>query len=375
MQISIAVSYLVMILAVAVSSGYREELRDAISSLTGDVILDMPGQGYSSSPEPLDMQAPYMDMVRGVRGVGSLTPVVAAAGIARSGDDICGAIFKGVEGYDSLRIAIPATLSDKLGVEQGDRLTAYFTGDRVKVRNFTVAEVYGRGRSDDLRKTVLMGESAMVVYAGLDDMRRVLGWTGSQVSSVEVRLTPSVRDMSEDKAGEIGTIAGAFAEGDDVLPVVTSSRRRYDRIWAWLDIVDTNVLILLVLMTIVAGFNMISGLLILLFRSTSKIGILKSLGMTDRSLSSVFLRVSSRQVLKGMAIGNVLAILLCLVQDSTHVLRLDPENYMLSFVPVKIDIASVLAADAVSWVVIMLLLLIPCLFIARIDPSKTVRAQ
>ena len=220
-----------------------------------------------------------------------------------------------------------------------------------------------------------MGESAMVVYAGLDDMRRVLGWTGSQVSSVEVRLTPSVRDMSEDKAGEIGTIAGAFAEGDDVLPVVTSSRRRYDRIWAWLDIVDTNVLILLVLMTIVAGFNMISGLLILLFRSTSKIGILKSLGMTDRSLSSVFLRVSSRQVLKGMAIGNVLAILLCLVQDSTHVLRLDPENYMLSFVPVKIDIASVLAADAVSWVVIMLLLLIPCLFIARIDPSKTVRAQ
>ena len=128
-------------------------------------------------------------------------------------------------------------------------------------------------------------------------------------------------------------------------------------------------------MTVVAGFNMISSLLILLFRHTSTIGTLKAMGMTDRDISSVFLRVSSNLVLKGMAAGNAAALLFCLVQGVTHAIKLDPANYFVSFVPVHVNPLLIVGADLVSFAVILLLLLIPCLFISRVDPATTVRAQ
>jgi lipoprotein-releasing system permease protein len=128
-------------------------------------------------------------------------------------------------------------------------------------------------------------------------------------------------------------------------------------------------------MTVVAGFNMISGLLILLFENISTIGILKSMGMTDKSISKVFLAASARLVSVGMLIGNVLAMLICIIQKTTHILKLNPENYYVSFVPVNIDLLQILMADALSFVAIMLLLLIPCLFISKVDPAQTVRVR
>ncbi len=374
-MVSIAVSYLVMILAVAISSGYREELRTAISTLVGDIRLEQPGREYTSDPAPLRTDAAWLEQVRSIRGISTVTPAVYQAGIVRSGEEIAGVMFKATADYDSLRIAIPAVLADRLQVGEGDPLTAYFVGEKVKARKFTIAKVYGRGPGDDLHKTMLMGESTLVVYAPLAAMQRLLGWTQEEVSALEIALAPAFRDQSLELAEEVAFVSHAYAAEDETVPVVSASRRRFAQVYSWLDLVDFNVLILLVLMTVVAGFNMISGLLILLFRHTSTIGTLKSMGMTDRALSRVFLQVSSRQVLKGMAIGNAVALLLCAIQAKTHLIPLNPENYMLSYVPVRIDLPMMLAADVLSWLGIMLLLLIPCLFIARVDPARTVRAQ
>ena len=157
--------------------------------------------------------------------------------------------------------------------------------------------------------------------------------------------------------------------------VATAAVDRYSTLFDWLNLIDFNVGAILILMTIVAGFNMISGLLILLFRNISTIGTLKALGMTDKGIAGVFLRVSSRIVLIGMAAGNALALLFCLIQGSTHLIRLNPENYFVSFVPVKVDLLSVLAADAAASAAIMLLLLIPSMFISKVDPSETVKSE
>ena len=373
--VSIAVSYIVMILAVAISSGFREELRSAIALLAGDFQVTMPGYEQASDPGPLSMDAAYMGMISDIRGVEKTVPVVSQAGIVKAGEAISGVLFKGIEGLDSLRIEIPVTLAKELRLSEGDPLTAYFVGEKVKARKFTVSKIYGQGRDEDLYKTVLLGESAPLVYAGLGDMQRVLGWDSDKVSGVEFSLSPSYRNSSEEIAQQAGFIAYSYAGEEDPVPVVTSSRGRYSNIYSWLELIDFNVVILLVLMTLVAGFNMISGLLIMLLRNTSTIGILKSMGMTDKSISSVFLRVASRAVLTGMAAGNAIALLLCLIQGRTHLVHLDPENYMLSYVPVHADIPLILTADAVSYLVIMLLLLIPCLFISRVDPAKTVKAE
>ena len=149
----------------------------------------------------------------------------------------------------------------------------------------------------------------------------------------------------------------------------------YPQLFDWLDLIDFNVFVILVLMTIVAGFNMISGLLIMLFENISTIGLLKAIGMTDRAISKVFLSSSAFLVFKGMAVGNLLAVLFCVIQDKTGLLRLDPENYFVSSVPVDLDLGMVLTADAISFVVIMILLLIPCLSISKVDPADTVRVK
>ena len=140
-------------------------------------------------------------------------------------------------------------------------------------------------------------------------------------------------------------------------------------------VIDFNVFFILMLMTVVAGFNMISGLLIMLFENISMIGILKALGMTDRAISKVFLSSSAVLAGKGMAIGNMLAFAFCLIQKTTHLIPLNPENYFVSYVPVNVDAGMVLLADAGAFVVIMLLLLIPCLFISKVDPAETVKMQ
>ena len=157
--------------------------------------------------------------------------------------------------------------------------------------------------------------------------------------------------------------------------MATSSVSRYPQLFDWLNLIDFNVLFILVLMTIVAGFNMISGLLIMLFENISTIGLLKALGMTDRSIAKVFLSSSAVLVAKGMLAGNVLALLFCLIQGTTHLLKLDPANYFVSFVPVDPSLGLILLADLAAFAVIMLLLLIPSLFIAKVDPAKTVKAD
>ena len=128
-------------------------------------------------------------------------------------------------------------------------------------------------------------------------------------------------------------------------------------------------------MTVVAGFNMISGLLIALFRNISAIGTLKSMGMRDKDVVSAFLKMASRVVFKGMVIGNAAGVGLCLLQKLTRLVKLNPENYFVSYIPVNIDISRLLATDALAFLVIMLMLLLPSLFISGVDPAKTVKMR
>ena len=241
-------------------------------------------------------------------------------------------------------------------------------GEKVKARKFHVKSVY---------QDILGNDDKLVVYAGLYDLQRLNGWQSNEVSAIEIQLKDKYRsrDMMREMTQEVGARVLFNTPEDEDTVVASSALNMYPEIFSWLDLIDFNVLFVLILMTIVAGFNMISALLIMLFRNIPVIGLLKSLGMTDRSIASVFLRTSSSVVLKGMAAGNILAFLFCVIQNATHVIGLDPENYFVSFVPVNINVLQVLAADAVSYLVIMLLLLLPCLFISGVDPAKTVRAQ
>ncbi|MBQ4306400.1 MAG: ABC transporter permease [Bacteroidales bacterium] len=369
-MVSIAVSFFVIIVAVSVSSGFRHEIRSGISSICGDLQILPDDMNYVGNQRPVSDSASWLRGVCSLPGVVSVSPAVYKAGIVKSGDNIHGVLIKGVERKDTvpLGVSIPSALADKLSLAQGDDMLTYFIGEKVRVRKFRVTDVY-RG--------VLDGSDNLVVFAQIGDMRRLEGWGDGDASCFEVMLDPSRRsaDRMKGMSALVGTYILTNETEDDPDVTVTSAQSRYPQIFAWLDLIDFNVLWILILMIAVAGFNMISGLLILLFRNIPTIGTLKSLGMTDRAISRVFLRVASSLVLKGMAIGNGLALLFIAVQGTTKLIRLNPENYFVSFVPVRLNIPWILSCDAIAYVAIMILLLIPCLFVSRVDPAQTVRAQ
>ena len=366
-MVCIAVSYLVMIIAVSVSNGFRSEIRGGLSALSGDVQITPPDLNVLDQSRPIEADASYIPYIQDIDAVAAVTPAVYLAGIVRQDADIYGVMFKGVPG-DMTGVSIPRGLADRASLKEGDDLTAYFVGEKVRARKFKVTSVY-----DSMLET----DGRIVVYADMADLQRLCGWSENQVSALEITL----KDRNKDEEGileaarQIGYAVNAYSEESDAPVIATSSISRFPQLFDWLDLIDFNVLFILILMTIVAGFNMISGLLIMLFENISTIGLFKALGMSDRSISKVFLSRAAWIVFKGMAVGNLLAFAFAMIQNRTHLLKLDPSNYFVPYVPVKIDAGSVLLADIGSFVAIMLLLLIPTLFISKVDPAQTVRMK
>ena len=350
---AIAVSFFVIIISVAISSGFRHGISDAVASAAGDVSVNVEGE---------DIQERISEILC-VAGVKSVTPAIYAGGMVKSGDEISGVMVKGVprEGASPLSVSVPDKLASQLGIKVSDPLLTYFADEKVKVRKFTVDEIHPSHFS--------FGESgAVTLIASIEDIRKVADVGEGGASVLEVTLDDRFRSEGamRSKAGEISCLTGLYA---------TAAVDRFGNLYSWLEIIEANVLAILVLMSIVAGFNMISGLLIMLFRETSTIGTLKTLGMGDTQISKVFLQVAARTTLKGMAAGNAAALLFCLVQGLTHVVKLNPDNYFLSYVPIHVNLPLVLAADAAAFAVIMLLNLLPVLFVAKVDPAVTVRVK
>lgn len=367
---TIAVSYLVMIVAVAVSSGFRHEIRKGVSEISGDVQIMPIGQGLAGEGRPISCEASYLSDIEALDMVSEIVPAVYRTGIVRNDGVIQGAVFKGVpsDADNPLTASVPRRLADVSGLSEGDRMTVYFVGEKVKVRNFTVTDIYDG---------MLDYQDKLVVKVPIRSLQRLNDWDSLQVSAFEVNLKPSHRDVETMRkaATGISNLIYDSSTEEDVTVLATSSADRFSLLFDWLNVIDFNVLFILVLMTIVAGFNMMSGLLIMLFENISVIGLFKSLGMKDFQIAKIFVVKSSSLVLKGMLAGNLLAFIFCVLQATTKVLRLNPENYFVSFVPVHINPAAVLAADLASYLVIMLILCIPSLFISKVDPAKTVNVR
>ena len=368
--ISIAISYIIMIVAVAVSSGFRAEVRDALSQLGGDIQLCPSNLNFLDEAQPINSNPGYLENIRQIKEVESVQPAVYRAGIMKVGENIHGVLLKGVQTDDTtaLAVSIPRRLANTAELVEGDKVLTYFVGEKVKARNFKVTSIY-----DPVVET---GDN-LIVYANIADLRRLNGWGESEASMLEVNLKPHYRDKQQIEATtqEVGFIAYAGAGEDDTNVFASSVSSRYPQLFDWLDLLDFNVLFVLVLMMIVAGFNMISGLLITLFENISTIGVFKAMGMTDETIAKIFLSSSATLVLKGMLVGNAVALLFCDVQGVFHLLKLDSTNYFVSFVPINLNVPTVLAVNFISFVVIMLLLLIPCAFISKVDPADTVRVR
>ena len=391
--VAIAVSFFIIIVAVAVSAGFRKSIRDGVAAMTGDVRIE-PFVSGSDEPVPMPAHLPSEEALLSIPGVVSIQPVAIRAGIVKSGDLIHGVMVKGVvTGVDgagefgrasaiksaranlsapeattapeaALAVSIPHRLAEITGLGVGDDLVTYFVGEKVRVRKFHITAVH---------RDLVEVDDNLLVYASLEDIQRLNGWSEDEVSCLEVKLSEGA--SRKETAGLIGHVLLNSGDPREEALYVSSSEDAYPQIFDWLKLLDFNVLVILVLMTVVAGFNMVSGLLIMLLRNISTIGTLKTMGMNNRSIGGLYVRIGARAVLRGMLIGNALALLFCLVQGTTHLIPLDPANYFVSWVPVHVNLLWIVAADIAAYLGILALLWLPSLVVATIDPAKTVKAD
>ena len=366
--VATAVSFFVIIVAVAVSSGFRHSIRDGVAAMTGDIKIT-PYVSGGQDPVPMPRHLPSEDKILAIPGVVEIVPAISRAGIVKNGEIVHGVIVKGTPdqvGGDGLAVSIPHRLSEITGLQPGEDLTTYFVGEKVRARKFHITAEH---------RDIIETDDNLLVYAGLEDMQRLNGWDSTSVSQLEVKVKNASPKVLKDIEARIGYILATSPDEDENGLYVISSARSYPQIFDWLGLLDVNVLIVLILMTLVAGFNMISGLLVMLLRNIPLIGTLKALGMQDRAIGRLFVRIGAEAVLKGMLVGNALAFLFCLIQGTTHLIKLDPANYFVSFVPVHLPFWGILGADIAAFLGIVLLMWLPALSISKIDPAETVKAD
>ena len=383
--ISVALSVAIMIVAIAVVAGFKQEIRSRVTGFMGSVMLVQPGQAPVNELYPFSEKLSYRDAVLAEPGITGFDGVAWRSGLIKTADNIDGLYFKGVDSlYDfsffrnclvdgqlpdyhgriSNDILLSRPTALKLGFNVGDDVVVYFIGDEVKVRKFRLCGLY---------EAQLEEIDARMAVADRRQVQRLNGWEKDEVSAIEIRIASDASiDRMTDRVEEV--IFENYDDADASL-FVTNVKRLYGHLFDWLALLDFNVLMILALMVVVAGFNMISAILIILFEKISTIGLLKAVGMTSREVGKVFLLRAGRLVAKGMLWGNVIGIAICLVQKYTRLIKLDPENYFVSFVPIHLSLGQLLLLNVCAALVLMLLISLSTRFIARISPDRTMRVE
>jgi lipoprotein-releasing system permease protein len=260
------------------------------------------------------------------------------------------------------QVVISKYLANALQLSVGDDIRTYFIQDPPRMRKFSVAGIYDTGL-EDLDK----------IYAFVDikHLQKLNNWEDNQITGFEV-LLDDYSHLTNAELQITKLIGNRFSDDGSMLRT-TNIRSEYPQIFDWLSLLDMNVWVILILMVSVAGFNMVSGLLVLILERVNMIGILKSLGAKNFSVRKVFLYHASFLTLRGLLIGNIIGILLCFIQLQWGVFTLDPSSYYVSSVPINLNIIHLLLLNVGTLIVTFFMMIVPSLLITRISPVQAIQ--
>jgi lipoprotein-releasing system permease protein len=273
-----------------------------------------------------------------------------------------GSVFTVTDTGRTDKVIISKKISDMLRLKTGDSFAMLFIQDPPRMRKFTISGIY---------ETSLEEFDKMYVYCDIGHIKRLNGWKEDQVSGFEVFIKDF--DKLDEMTSEVRDAIGYKITEEDTKFKVTNIRIKYPQIFDWLNFQDINVIIIILLMLIVAGFNMISGLLILILEKTNMIGVLKSLGAEDITIRRVFLYQAAYLIGKGLFWGNLIGIGLAFIQLKTGLITLDPTSYYIKTVPVNLELTHILLLNAGTMAAIIIMLLVPSQLITRISPVKAIK--
>lgn len=380
----IALGLAVMILAISILTGFKQEIRNKVAGFGSHIQVINFDSNISFETAPVSAEQDFIDKVAKVPGIRHIQVFATKAGIIQANENIQGVVLKGVgSDYDwnffasnlvegevftvsdsvtTNSVVVSKKICDLLGLKTGDSFAMHFVQEPPRVRRFTISGIY---------ETSLEEFDRIYVFGDIGHIRRLNGWEENQVSGFEI-IIDNFRDL-EYLTWVVRDAIGYQITEDDERLKVSNIRLRFPQIFDWLNFQDLNVIIIIVLMLIVAGFNMISGLLILILEKTNMIGILKAVGAGDNLISKAFLYQAAWLTGKGLFWGNLIGIGLAWVQRSTGFISLDPASYYLSTVPINLDPLHIIILNAGTMTAILIMLLIPARLIARITPVKAIR--
>ena len=386
----VALALAVMELTLGIVVGFKEEIKRKLMGFDAQVSISAPFDYSTHAQSPTISITPQLDSLIRNNAPGADTRLtLRLPGMLKTDSDFEGIIFTGqtptgdfafergniVEGtwpdytQDSCRndIVLSRATARALGINTGDKIyTSFIIGDALKMRRYRAAGLYEADFGEYDRTIAYASLSALQSVAGLDSLQ------GNRIelrNLAEDRIEPTAEAIER---AQMETLTNGTSRLYYPVETVMQTGAIY---FNWLSLLDTNVAVIFCLMLCVAAFTLVSSLFILVLDNVPAIGILRSLGASRRLVRAIFVDLGMRIVLRGMIIGNILAIGLLLIQKHTSFIPLDPEAYYLNCVPVELRFWPFVALNAGVALAAWLVLWIPARTAAKIGPAQTINFE
>lgn len=382
---AVTLGMVVMIVSLAVGLGFKQQIRDKIVGFGTHIQITGLNLNSSFETPPVDRDSALVATIRQVDGVRSVQPYITKPGIIKTDDAFQGVALKGVDAsydWDFLRscivegdvvstpdsakgdgILMSRALASMLKLELGSPVRMFFVQDgNVRARRFALCGIFD-SHFEEFDKSM--------AFVDMRHLAQLNAWDDTKISGYEVLLDDF--DKMGNVADEIAGIVIGTESVDGEMLRVRNIRDLQPQIFGWLDLLDQNILVILVLVIAVAGLNMVSGLLILILEHTNAIGVLKAIGATNGLLRKVFITMALRIVGTGLVAGDVIGIGLCALQSATGFVGLDPDNYYLDTVPILLSATHLVLLNIGVGAMCLLLMLGPSGLVASISPAKSIK--
>lgn len=384
--IGIAIGLAVMIVSVAVVIGFKSEVRGKVIGFGSHIQVTNLDAATSYETHPVEVGDSMMKALTTFPEIKHVERYSTKPGMIKTADAFQGMVLKGVgaefdanffkkhliegefptfsDSTSSNQVVISRSLASKLRLKLGDRIYTYYVQQEVRVRRLTIVGIYETNFSE---------YDNLFLITDLHMVNRLNGWEKDQVSGVELQVNDY--DRLEEITNQLGEVTDNRIDRYGSVYYVRNILQMNPQIFAWLDLLDMNVWVILFLMVGVAGFTMISGLLIIILERTNMIGILKALGAGNYTIRKTFLWFSVFLIGKGMIWGNAIGLAFCFVQSYFGLFKLDPQTYYIDTVPISFNVLLWLLINIGTLLVSVLMLIGPSFLITRINPATSMRYE
>ena len=381
--VAIALGIIIMMIAIATSVGLQEKIRDKISGFNGHIQLtNFDTNNSEVTLIPISTDQEFYPNFTSVGGIKKVQVYATKAGIIRTEENWEGIVMKGVGAdYDwtffkdylvegtlpsysekrSLEVLLSQHIADRMKFKIGDEFNTLFLKEETdklpSIRVFKLVGIYNSGYKD-FDETIMIGD--------IKQIQRLNKWKETEVGGFEIFIDDF------DKIEEKGDIIYAEISSEINAQTIT---HKFPGIFEWIKLFDTNTLMIIIIMILVAGINMITALLVLILERTQMIGILKALGSNNWSVRKLFLYNASHIIFRGLFWGNLIGISILLIQHYFGVITLDPETYYVNVAPVSITFGTIVLLNIGTLILCLLILIIPSWIITKISPVKAIKFE